>query len=178
MKTNKGIFVDLIRASDGLKPLDVETGDTVFVRMPHGNFKVRIVTPQPADVSVHLDGTHLGEQKVAKGMTLIEQDQSGRPFRFAAPGTKPAASTTDGGASQTTLFKDEAPDASLPLAPSHGLVMVSVKFSEQSGRKADKAENVFFQMNTPKDHANAVACNLHRIIPPEGITHSGCSCCK
>jgi len=175
MKTDKGIFVDLIRAKDGLKPLDVETDDTILVRMEHGSFKVRIHSPQPADVMVHLDGTLTVETKVAQGMSMIDRGADGQPFVFTQPGKK--ARTTDGDI-QPTLFTEAVLDNERPVAPSHGLVMVSVKFSEQPGQKPDKSETVFFQMNPPQDHARAVAANLHRIVPPEGVTNSGCGCCN
>jgi hypothetical protein len=177
MKTDKGIYVDLIRARDGLKPLDVETDDTILVRMEHGNFKVRIHTPQPADVSVHLDGTLKLETKVAQGMSMIDRDKSGQPFSFTKRGDKPRASDTTSGDAQEPLFAEGTADNQKPIAETHGLVMVSVKFSEQPGQKPDHSEAVFFQMNAPQDHARTVAANLHRVIPPEGVTKSGCSCC-
>ena len=177
MKTDKGIYVDLIRGRDGLKPLDVETDDTILVRMEHGNFQVRIFTPQPADVSVHLDGTLKAQTKVAKGLTLIDSSTDGKPFAFTKRGDKAAASDTTAGGAQEPLFAEGTTDNLKPIADTHGLVMVSVKFSERPGQKPDHSETVFFQMNAPQDHARTVAANLHRVIPPEGVTKSGCSCC-
>jgi len=173
MKTEKGIHVDLIDASTRRVPLDVVTVDTIFVKMPHGNFEVRIVAPQPTNVAVRLDDVELVKCQVGQGMTFLKQSADGKPFRFTAPGKRSAAAPD-------TVSEGEPAS---PPAHTHGLVLVSVQLAEQAPTpttaavKADKAETVAFQMNPLREHLRVVAAQLHRVIAPEPLTPTGCSCC-
>lgn len=181
MKTCNGIFIDLIEGASGLKPLEIETEDVILVRMPHGPFRVRILAPQLTNVSVTVDGVErLATQVQPNQLTMLSTGSDGRPFTF---GDKPSVKATDQPL-QPALFAEAPPrDTREMVAPSHGLVIVSAQFAEQSasatapGVKPGPAALVFFQMNTHREHLRAVAANLHRVIPPEGVARRRCSCC-
>ncbi len=180
MKTDKGIHVDLISGVSGRKPLDFQTDRAIFVRMPHGQFSVRVVTPLPTNVAVSLDGVELLKTKVQpKQINLLSTDDEGNELRFDLPGESPARPVKDGDRQDADTPK---PAASLPK--SNGLVLVSLQFAEQPktkfgpARQAGETETVCFQMNAPGQHERALLANFNRIIPPEGVTQSGCSCCR
>lgn len=180
MKTDKGIHVDLISGVTGRKPLDFQTGEAIFVRMPHGKFSVRVVAPLPTNVAISLDGVELLKTKVApKQINLLSTDAEGNELQFAPPGTAPVRSQKDD--EEQDLVATPKPER---LAKTHGLVLVSVQIAEQPKSKfgpaikAGESETVCFQMNAPGQHERALLTNFNRIIPPEGVTDSGCSCCK
>jgi hypothetical protein len=181
MKTCKGIFVDLIEAATNLKPLEFETEDAIFVRMPYGQFRVRIVAPQLTDITITMDDVELLRTKVGPGLALLSVDADGKPFVFAAPGQAVAPPAAGDGDKQGLLF--ELPAEGKPAATTHGFVIVAVKLADQApskqgpGVNGDKADLVFFQMNPPREHARALAANLHKVVPPEGITGSRCRTC-
>lgn len=180
MKTDKGIHVDLISGVTGRKPLDFQTDEAIFVRMPHGKFSVRVVAPLPTNVAISLDGVELLKTKVApKQINLLSADSDGNDLQFAPPGAAPIRPNKDDEAQAITVTaKPER------LAETHGLVLVSVQIAEQPKSKfgpaikAGEAETVCFQMNAPGQHERALLTNFNRIVPPEGVTDSGCSCCK
>jgi len=171
MKTSQGIHVDLICMANNQVPLGIETPETNFLRMPHGKFGVRIVTSRETEVTVHLGDKAVLSAKVEKGKALLTQSADGKAFEFTACGEQPVASSDETKAATTA-------DAN------HGFVAVSVRFADETvvhgpQPKPDIAETICFQMNPPGSKHNAcVASNLHRIIPPEGVSNSGCSCCR
>jgi hypothetical protein len=179
MKTCNGIFIDLIEGESGLKPLEIETEDVILVRMPHGQFRVRVLSPALANITVTLDGAEvLATQVKPNQLTVLSTGSDGRPFTF---GDKPSVKATDQPVQPALFVEAPAKDTREMAAPSHGLVIVSAQFAEQGatapGVKPGPAALVFFQMNTHRDHLRAVAANLHRVIPPEGVTRRRCSCC-
>ena len=183
MKTPKGIFVDIVDAKSGQKPLDFEIEDgTIFVRMPeHGPFHVRILSPQLADVVVSIDGVErLKKERVAAKQLVLLGNEDGTPFTFAPAGD---AQTPVAEAAQQSLF---AVEKAVPTAEqsTNGLVIVSVRFTDQAGTRhtppvvGGKAHHCVFQLNEPKAHCHALTDNLHRVVPPEAPTRRRCSCCQ
>jgi hypothetical protein len=174
MKTRQGIHVDLICMANNQVPLGIETPETNFLRMPHGKFGVRIVTSRDTEVTVHMGDKSVLSAKVQKGKALLTESADGKAFEFTGSGEQTVASPdeTTTGTTADTQSSDN-----------HGFVAVSVRFADETvvhgpQPQSDIAETICFQMNPPgKKHNACVAANLHRIIPPEGVTHSGCSCC-
>jgi hypothetical protein len=182
MKTDNGSHVDLISGVTGRKPLGFDTDDTVFVRMPHGKFSVRVVTPAPTNVEVTVDGVKKLKATVPAGqLNMLAADDEGGEFVFGPRGEKPVCQLKD---EATEGGEPACSQPAEPLADTHGLITVSVQFAEQPAtkqgpaKKAGPTETVQFQMNQPGEHERALASNVHRLIPPEGVTKSGCSCCK
>lgn len=172
MKTRQAIHVDLVCMANNEVPIGIQTPETNFLRMPHGEFGVRIVTPRETEVAVHFGDKQVLSAKVKKGTHLLTEDTDGNVFKFTARGDQPASA-------------DETTPAQQPASQTDtGFVAVSVRFVDEKvvhgpRPRADVAETICFQMNPPGSAHNAtVADNLHRVIPPEGVTHSGCSCCR
>jgi hypothetical protein len=183
MKTPKGIYVDIVDAKSGLKPLDFEIEDgTTFVRMAaHVPFHVRVVSPQLADVVVTIDGVErLKKERVAAKQAVLLGNEDGTPFTFAEPGvTAPAA---DAQVQQTLFPVDDA--RTTAEQSTNGLVIVSVRLSDQPASRGTppvvggKPHHCVFQLNEPKAHSHALSDNLHRVVPPEAPTRRRCSCCQ
>lgn len=183
-------MVDLISGVTGRKPLDYRTEDTIYVRMPHGKFAVRVVTPHLANVAIAVDGVNVVKTQVPpKLVNMLDNDGQGNPLNFLSSEQK-AQKLAEAAAKQALPSAEQGSSPSAAQATpdtassTDGLVMVSVQFAEQKqtaqspGRKAGDTETVFFQMNPPGKHEFEMARNLLKVIPPEGVTNSGCSCCQ
>lgn len=106
MQTNNGIYIDVLNANTPNRvPLSVLLeGGITLVRIPHGPFKIRIITPHQTDVNVVLDDKTLLTTKVAPGMTELDRGANG-VFNFAPatvsdtmPGPGTAIETDEGAA--------------------------------------------------------------------------------
>ncbi len=191
MQTKNGISVDVINAATGLKPLDLllDNGITL-VRLPHGQFKVRVHTPHLTEVEVQLDDVELTKVQVPAGVNTIERDSKGAFFAFtpATTGnTTPAIAQeveTEGEPVEGELTADEKPlPAAQRLGQPTGFLAISVRFVEQAPVPGvvpppSNPEDVLFKLNEPKEHARITAANFHKIVPPEPLTKPWCSCCK
>ncbi len=168
------ITVDLLKPSslspDGwLKPLEFETTEppTLYLRMPIGNYGVRVMCKVDTELRVYVDGNNVLETKVAKGIHVFERDGQGRPFQFGeAPAGEPALI-------QRTLFDS---DELATCVQTHGQVTVQVRFAEDGGStNADIIPDEFgdpvvFQMNAPGAHEEVLAGLLSKIKKPEKLT--------
>ena len=182
MKTANGIYVDVIRAADGLAPLPIKIDNGValvnLVRMPHGPFKLRVMTPHQTDVEVVLDNVEIATLTAMPGMVNIfdRNPKTGRFFTFSQDGTQVSEQPED---NQPSLFGDVAGEK--PAHQTSGFLAVSVSFTpRQPGEvhlPAD-VEEVLFQMNPPEAHSQLVAESFHRIVPAEAPATPQCSCCK
>lgn len=69
------------------------------------------------------------------------------------------------------LFPESDPPAGVALAPTHGLLVVQVRFSHIKPDYGpvltpDEFANVVYQLNEPKNHAKALACNFRHVLRP------------
>lgn len=192
MQTKNGISVDVINAATGLKPLDLllDNGITL-VRLPHGQFKVRVHTPHATEVEVQLDEVELAKVQVPAGMNTIERDSKGAFFAFnpaTASNTTPAIAQEvempEGEPVEGEPTADEKPlPAAERLGQPTGFLAISVRFVEQPPVPGvvpppSNTEDVLFKLNEPKEHARITAANFHKIVSPEPLTRPWCSCCK
>lgn len=174
------IIVDLLKPStlspDGwLKPIEFELTEppTLYVRIPHGPYAVRVMTSSDTEVMVHVDGVKVLEAKVAKGIHIFDRDSEGRLFSYG-DATPPAQDDVPEMVQQTLFGTDE--EAS--CVKTHGQVAVHVRFCDVtlgSVRPAvtpDFPQPVFFQMNPPGQHEEALASSLRRMKAPPKLTEA------
>lgn len=88
MRTENGISLEFFNTADpDCAVLTAELqGGSHLVRMPGGQFKVRILTPHPTDVVMSLDRQNLVQCQVPAGLSYIEKSQDGKPFIFNPSG--------------------------------------------------------------------------------------------
>lgn len=183
-------------------------GGVTLVRVPHGPIKVRLITPHQSDVTVTLDDKTLLVTQIPAGLTELAMGKDGRAMTFApataggeSPAAEPEVIVTEGfdsevapevlaGIVTSAIVKDGAEgeqveEKSEPTQPPHvsGFLVVQVKFTEQAPIPGIvpppyDVQEVAFQMNTPEDHALAIAANFHKIVPPEKIEKRWCSHCR
>lgn len=80
MQTNNGVTISVIHAATPTRlPVSVLLdGGITLVRIPHGPFKVRVITPHATDVSVTLDDRKLAQKlQVPAGMTELTCGEGG-----------------------------------------------------------------------------------------------------
>src|SRR4030095_9950437 len=152
-----------------------------YRRMPYGKFGVRIKTPEPTYVVIRLDNLVIEHRAVDPRAPTITCTSDGKPFVFAAPGTRiaPAPAEQSGveePSANAAAEQSTTPDflAPLPLAPSHGLVIVSVRFVDIKPEHApelppDDFSHVCLQMNEHHAHLQAAADNIAAMIGPARI---------
>jgi len=174
------IIVDLVKPStlspDGwLKPIEFELTEppTLYVRVPHGQFAVRVMSTADTEVMIHIDGVKVVDARVGKGIHIFSQDSDGRAFSYgdAAPAAETAAQE------QKMLLASEEHDA---CVNTHGQVAVHVRFADEvdsagcprPGVSRDFAQPVFFQMNPPGAHEEALAGLLRRMKAPPKLSEA------
>ncbi len=174
------IIVDLVKPStlspDGwLKPIEFELNEppTLYVRVPHGQFAVRVMSTADTEVMIHIGGVKVVDARVGKGIHIFSQDSEGRAFSYgdSAPTAETAAQE------QQLLVANEEHDA---CANTHGQVAVHVRFADEvdaagsprPGVSRDFAQPVFFQMNPPGQHEEALAGLLRRMKAPQKLTEA------
>jgi len=211
MQSKNGITVDVLNANAPNRiPLSVMLeGGLTLVKVPHGPIKVRVITPHPTDVSVVLDQKGLLACKVPAGVTELAFAQDGRPMTFQSAAELAASATTGGdtpaeptviptegfsedvspellaGVVRDSVIGGEEALEAISTQPNHvsGLLLVSVKFSEQAPVPGIvpppyDEDQLAFQMNPPEAHNALVAANFHKVVSPEKIEPRWCSCCR
>lgn len=85
MRTESGISLEIFNvANPDCAALSAELkGGSHLVRIPGGQFKVRILTPHATDVVMTLDRNALVQCQVPAGLSYIEQSRDGKPFIFS-----------------------------------------------------------------------------------------------
>ncbi len=75
-----------------MEPLGYNLTDsaTHFLRVPEGQFALRVMSQLGADLLVHLNGKLLLSAAVPKGIQYLECDQEGNPFFFGPPDVREA----------------------------------------------------------------------------------------
>ena len=180
------ILVDVLDMAKNMSPIGFETfsPSITYVRMPYGKFGVKIRATDPIDVVVRQDNVVIIQRQLEGGVVhTISRGDDGKPFYFAAEGTKPAHVADDAGqpvgveiaARQEVLFPEaEGDPEDSRYAPSHGLVIVQVRFSHVKPDfgpllPPDDFANVMFQFNDPSTHARAVAQNFAHMVAPAEV---------
>src|SRR5262249_50724080 len=150
-----------------------------------GKFGVRINTPEPTEVVIRLDNVVIEHRRIDPGDHTISRTADGKSFLFAAPGTRitpaPAAeSKVEDPTARPVTEPSPTADflAPLPQAPSHGLVVVSVRFlaiKPEYGPELppDEFSHVCLQMNEHREHLRAMAANLRTVVAPARIPDTG-----
>jgi hypothetical protein len=204
MQSKNGIQIDVLNANTPNRiPLNMLLeGGLTLVRMPHGPFKVRVITPHPSDVIVTLDANQLTTCQVPAGTTELAMGKDGRAFVFKAADATANGAPASATPIETEGFEPEVDPALLAQTvldgvvggeealkqitqPPHvtGFLLVSVRFTEQAPIPGIvpppyDTDEIAFQMNPPAEHNGMVAANFHKIVPPEKIERRWCSCCR
>ncbi|MBX9571858.1 MAG: hypothetical protein K2X77_23395 [Candidatus Obscuribacterales bacterium] len=171
------ITVDLLKPStltpEGwLAPIGFEITEppTVYARVPHGRYAVRVMTTADAELMIHIDGAKVIETTVAKGIHIFDKDADGRPFQY---GENPVDTSEAPEMVQQTLFDSGAP---AECVKTHGQVAVHVRFADvpttgpRPGVTPDYPQPVFFQMNPPGVHEETMAGLLRKVKRPAKLT--------
>jgi hypothetical protein len=179
------ILVDVLDMAKNMSPIGFETFNPsiTYVRMPYGKFGVKIRATDPIDVVVRQDNVVIFRRQLEGGVIhTISRGEDGKPFYFAAEGTKPAHVADDAGqhigvetaAKQEVLFPEVENPEDSRYAPSHGLVIIQVRFSHVKPDfgpllPPDDFANVMFQFNDPSTHARAVTQNFAHMVAPDEV---------
>jgi hypothetical protein len=179
------ILVDVLDMAKNMSPIGFETFNPsiTYVRMPHGKYGVKIRATDPIDVVIRQDNVVILQRQLEGGVVhTISRDDNGKPFYFAAKGTKPAHIADDAGqpvgaetaARQEVLFPDAEDSEDSRYAESHGLIIVQVRVSHVKPDfgpllPPDDFANVMFQFNDPSDHSRAVTENFARMVAPAEV---------
>ncbi len=84
MRTENGISLEFFNTANpecAVMTAELQ-GGSHLVRMPGGQFKMRILTPHPTEVVMSLDRQNLVQCQVPAGLSWIEKGQDGKPFIF------------------------------------------------------------------------------------------------
>lgn len=179
LKIDKGfgrtILVDLEQPGKNLVAMgfEVEGPDIAYRIMPHGRWAVRIMTPEPTEVVIQLDGKTLLDTEIEAGVHTLHQGKDGTAFIYTRPGAEAqhvVVSDTPKSEPEAKDEKNERPKRF--LAPSHGLVIVSLRIKPTKPQNApelppDEFVDLLFQMNPWAEHNKAVAANLSKMVAPE-----------
>jgi len=171
---------------------EIANNSKLFVRMPVGQFALRVMSQHKTEILMHVDGKLKARVVVPTGLQYVDKDDAGNYFIFAAPGEEkpfiPAsdqvlleAPAADAGAeaTQPTLFTEEDdPNVQMPMLPvsDPGSVFVVLRFVDEPGPGLKPPVQEFeavFQMNTPADHDMLVAeKHLLTMVKPETLINS------
>lgn len=182
------IVVDIVDMAKNQVPIGFETDcpHMHYRRIPYGKFGVRIKTPEPTDVVIRLDNVVLEHRRVDPGDHTIARSSDGKSFVFAAPGSKPAPAPAEAAAVEApAVAQPESGSSATPehlgplnLAPSHGLVVVSMRFADVKPEHGpelppDEVSHVVIQMNEPRAHLRTLAANVSTMVAPPAIPDGG-----
>lgn len=177
------IGVAVVDMANGQIPLGFETHNpsVIHCRMSgYGKFAVKVKSTDPFDIIVRQDNKLLVEKRMEAGVHTISRTNDGAPLTFSAPGTKPAHVADDAGkpvdgeapAAPQRLFPDADPPEDAVLTESHNFVIVQVRFAHVKPDHGpelppDGFSVLAYQLNTPKQQAQAMAGNFARVVRPE-----------
>lgn len=163
---------------------EVTNSSETFVRMPHGQYAVRVISRHAVDLLVHVDGQLRRRVSLPKGINYVDTDGDGQPLFFLEKGETAkfvpqndqdaidGAPTVAAEQGQLGLADD---NVQVPLVPpsGHGLVFVVARFTPEltPGLKPPAQEyEATFQMNAPQDHDELLASsNLLHMVPPDTL---------
>lgn len=176
MRTENGISLEFFNtANPDCAVLTAELqGGSHLVRMPGGQFKVRILTPHPTDVVMTLDRQNLVQCQVPAGLSYIEKGQDGKPFIFnpsgspvqLSPQTRVAAESleTDPGAGRTEIDAEGLVTDFLADAIASGVQLTPTNVASEFMRHQVKAHGL--DGTTAEDDSGRLIIAL-RFVPQD-----------
>ena len=166
---------------------EVKNSSDIFVRMPLGQYAVRVMSQHAVDLLIHVDGQLRRRVSLPKGVSFVETDGDGQILHFMNPGdvapltprtdaeaiaalTAPASEAGASDGVQPSLDLDLSIGSDVeaqsyeqaPLkAPSgHGVVFIVARFAEESGpgfKPPAQEYEMTFVMKSPADHDDHLA---------------------
>lgn len=184
--TGRSMLVDLVYKHPQIGWLNAHAEQlkgrgTIFCKLPHGAYAIKINSLTGADVIVFENGQKLVQTAVPARTQFVQFDVQGNSFEFTAMGAErklPAAtdvalrpdtsetpSTTDGADQDASA---EPPVAFVPPAAlsGHGLVYVVVRFAKTNdpyGEPPQEEMELAFQMMDPAEYDEWFAQNFHLV---------------
>ncbi|MBU6452430.1 MAG: hypothetical protein KGS72_11665 [Cyanobacteria bacterium REEB67] len=181
---------------DWTRPLfhEIANSNKLFVRMPAGQFALRVMSAQKVELMLHIDGKLAIRTEVPSGLQYVDKDAAGNYLIFAKPGEEkpfipasdyalqaPAAvaevnPVTD--QSGLDLFNEDEGHVQVPMMPisDPGSVFVVLRFVDEPGpglKPPAQEFEVAFQMNAPADHDLLVASkHLLTMVKPAELINS------
>jgi hypothetical protein len=169
---------------------EISNSNKLFVRMPLGQYALRIMSQHKTEILVHVDGKLVLRSEVASGLQYVEKDGSGNFFVFAKPGDeKPLIPASDQVLIEAPIIDVDA-QATLPLLAEQseenvqapmlavsdpGSVHVVIRFVDEAGpglKPPPQEFEVVFQMNAPADHDLLVAeKHLLTMLKPKAMVN-------
>jgi hypothetical protein len=182
---------------DWIRPFfyEIANNSKLFVRMPAGQFALRVMSQHKTEILLHVDGKLALRTEVSSGLQYVDKDSSGNYLVFAKPGeAKPLMPSSDQAlvANQSASQSEETQPSFLPADESidqdahvqlpmlaiadPGSVFVVVRFVDEPGPGSKPPAQEFeamFQMNTPVDHDLLVASkHLLTMVKPVAMINS------
>jgi hypothetical protein len=171
---------------------EIANSNKLFVRMPVGQFALRVMSQYKTEILLHVDGKLALRTEVPSGLQYVDKDAGGAFFIFAKPGDeKPlipasdqvlieALAQEDGSTpAQPALFTEECePQVQVPMLAisDPGSVFVVLRFVDEPGpglKPPAQEFEVVFQMNAPSDHDLLVAeSHLLTMVKPKAMVNS------
>ena len=169
-----------------MEPLGYNLTDsaTHFLRVPEGQFALRIMSKLGCDLLVHLNGKLLLSAAVPKGIQYLECDQEGNPFLFGHQDVREDGSLNGNAsfADGITVFASDGAkgdgvegQATIPQAPlvapvGAGVVFVVARFADDPIYGANQPPRqeitAAFQLQSPEDHDKNFAGSLSKVVQP------------
>lgn len=189
-KTGRSLSVDVVVKASlidmWMEPLGYNLTDnaTQFLRVPNGQFSLRVMSKLGADLLVHLNGRLLLSAAVPKGIQYLECDQEGNPFFFGPHNARAAGNlnenasfgdgvtvfagdgtTGDGVEHQATILQ-----APLAVPAGDGVVFVVARFADDpihgTCQPPRQEITATFQLQAPDEHDKNLAGSLSRVVQP------------
>jgi hypothetical protein len=183
--TGRSMLVDLVYKHPSLgwlqaPAMKIAGRGTQHVRVPYGQYALRICSMTGAEAILFEDGQKLVQTTVGPNTQFIEFDSARNALSFRAPGEPrpvlPAtdvvvreseADATEGGAPEATAIDPNAPTFRAPQAPEgHGFVFAVVRFAKENSPFGEPPQEEFeigFQLREPGEHDNFFAENLRHV---------------
>jgi len=178
MRTENGISLELFNTANpecAVMTAELQ-GGSHLVRMPGGQFKVRILTPHPTDVVISLDRQNLAQCQVPAGLSYIEKGPDGKPFIFNPDGAPVPLSTqtvaasesleTDPGEGRTQLDTDEVMSDFLADAIASGVKLTPTNVASEFMRHQVKSHGL--DKFNPEDEVGKLVIAL-RFAPRDNV---------
>lgn len=90
---------------DWVRPVYYETNNSseIFVRMPHGQYALRVMSKHPVDLLFHVEGVLRNRCTVPAGVNYVECDGDGKALFFLPEGEKPKHTPTSDAEAEALL---------------------------------------------------------------------------
>jgi len=182
--TGRSMLVDLVYRHPQMGWLQAPTmtlkgRGTTHVRLPHGQYALRVCSLIGADVILFENGQKLVQNSLAPRTQFVEFDGDRNALEFRPAGSpRTAAAATDVVVAESVPATElivttptQAPGDDVifqgPQAPTgHGLVYAVVRFAKQNdpyGEPPQEEFEVAFQLHENSDYDNFFAENMHLV---------------